>query len=41
MSALVLVATTGLERFITAWFLDGRLHPAKDIIDRLLRHLSS
>lgn len=41
MSSLVLVATTGLERFVTAWYLAGRMRPVKDILDRLLLHLSS
>jgi hypothetical protein len=40
MSSLVLVATTGLERFATAWFLQGRMRPVKDIIDEILGHLS-
>jgi len=34
-----MVATTGLERFITAWFLSGRMRPVNDMIDSLLRHL--
>lgn len=41
MSSLVLVATTGLERFGTAWFLSGRMRPVDDIIHAILRHLSS
>jgi hypothetical protein len=40
MSSLVLVATTGLERFATAWYLTGRMRPIKDIIDGILGHLS-
>jgi len=39
MSSLMMVATTGLERFITAWFLSGRMRPVNDMIDSLLRHL--
>jgi hypothetical protein len=39
MSSLVLVATTGLERFVTAWFLQGRMRPIKDIVDEILGHL--
>jgi hypothetical protein len=35
----VLVATTGLERFITVWYLEGRMRPLDDIVARLLRHL--
>jgi nitrate reductase NapE component len=38
MSSLVLVAATGLERFVTAWFLAGRMRPIKDIIDGILGH---
>jgi len=38
MSSLMLVAITGLERFLTAWFLSGRMRPVNDIIDSLLRH---
>jgi hypothetical protein len=39
MSSLVLVATTGLERFITAWYLQGRMRPVKEIFDEILGHL--
>lgn len=39
ISSLVLVATTGLERFITVWYLEGRMRPLDDIVARLLRHL--
>lgn len=39
MSSLVLVTSTGLERFVTAWFLSGRMHPVNDAIASLLRHL--
>jgi hypothetical protein len=38
MSSLVLVATTGLERFITAWYLLGHMQPVEELIDRLLAH---
>jgi hypothetical protein len=38
MSSLVLVATTGLERFATAWYLSGRMRPVKDILDGILGH---
>jgi hypothetical protein len=38
MSALVLVAITGLERFITAWYLQGRIQPVTEFIDRILGH---
>jgi len=38
MSSLVLVATTGLERFITAWYLQGRMRPIKEIFDEILGH---
>jgi hypothetical protein len=39
MSSLVLAATTGLERFGTAWFLTGRMRPVDDLIHAILRHL--
>jgi hypothetical protein len=39
MSSLVLVATTGLERFMTAWYLQGRMRPIKEIFDEILGHL--
>ncbi|MGO8837491.1 MAG: YIP1 family protein [Limisphaerales bacterium] len=39
MSSLVLVATTGLERFVTAWYLAGRMRPIHEIFASLLRHL--
>ena len=32
MSALVLFATTGLERFVTAWYLTGRTRPVHEIL---------
>jgi hypothetical protein len=41
MSSLVLVAITGLERFITAWYLQGRMRPIKDIMDGILKHFTS
>lgn len=39
MSSLVLVATTGLERFVTVWYLEGRMRPIHDIIAGLLKSL--
>jgi uncharacterized membrane protein YecN with MAPEG domain len=39
MSALVLVTTTGLERFITVWYLEGRMRSLDDIVAGLLSHL--
>ena len=39
MSSLVVVATTGLERFVTAWFLSGRMRPVNNMIEDLLRQL--
>ena len=39
ISSLVLVATTGLERFITAWYLAGRMRSLDEIVAGLLRHL--
>jgi hypothetical protein len=39
MSSVVLVAITGLERFVTAWYLAGRMRPVKDIFDGLIGRL--
>jgi hypothetical protein len=43
MSSLVLVAATGLERFLTAWYLQGRMRSINDIVTSVLnsfhRHL--
>jgi hypothetical protein len=39
MSSMLLAATTGLERFVTAWYLAGRMHPAENFISRLAAHL--
>ena len=39
MSSLLLFASTGLERFVTAWYLAGRIHPAENIISHLAAHL--
>ena len=39
MSSLVLVATTGLERFITAWYLQGNMRPIQDIVSDILGRL--
>jgi len=39
ISSLVLVAATGLERFITVWYLEGRMRSLDDIFAGLLRHL--
>ena len=36
MSSLVLVAITGLERLVTAWYLSGRMSSINDIVARLL-----
>lgn len=35
MSALLLVIITGLARFVTAWYLQGRFKPVEDLISRL------
>lgn len=35
MSALLLVIITGLARFVTAWFLEGRFKPVEDVITRI------
>ena len=39
MSSLLLVAATGLERFVTAWYLAGRFQPAGNFISHLAAHL--
>jgi len=39
MSSLLLMATTGLERFLTAWYLQGRMRSINDIINSFHRHL--
>ena len=39
ISSLVLVAATGLERFITVWYLEGRMRSLDNIVAGLLRHL--
>jgi Yip1 domain len=39
MSSLLLIASTGLERFVTAWYLAGRLPPAVNFISHLAAHL--
>jgi hypothetical protein len=40
MSSLVLVSTTGLERFVTAWYLDGRMRPLKELVHEILSFMS-
>jgi hypothetical protein len=39
MSSLLLAAATGLERFVTAWYLAGRIQPAGNFISHLAAHL--
>ncbi len=39
MSSLILITTTGLERFVTAWYLSGRLRPVHDFFASILGHL--
>jgi len=39
MSSLLLASATGLVRFVTAWYLAGRMHPAEKFISRLAAHL--
>jgi hypothetical protein len=39
MSSLLLAAATGLERFITAWYLAGRIPSAENFISHLAEHL--
>ena len=39
MSSLLLAASTGLERFVTAWYLTGRIPSAENFISHLAAHL--
>jgi hypothetical protein len=39
MSSLLLVTTTGLERFVTAWYLAGRIPSAENFVSHLAAHL--
>ncbi len=39
MSSVVVVATTGLERFITFWYLSGRMRSVSDIVNSILTSL--
>ncbi|MGA2281688.1 MAG: YIP1 family protein [Verrucomicrobiota bacterium] len=39
MSSLLLAAATGLERFVTAWYLAGHIPSAENFISRLAAHL--
>ena len=39
MSSLLLATATGLERFVTAWYLAGRFQPAGNFISHLAAHL--
>ena len=39
MSSLLLASATGLERFVTAWYLAGRMQPAENFISHLAAHL--
>jgi hypothetical protein len=39
MSSLVLVAITGLERFITYWYLSGHAKPIETFISNLAAKL--
>jgi hypothetical protein len=39
MSSLVLVAATGLIRFVTAWYLAGRIQSAENFVSHLAAHL--
>jgi hypothetical protein len=38
MSSLLLVSATGLVRFVTAWYLAGRMQPAEHFISHLAAH---
>jgi hypothetical protein len=37
MSSLLLVASTGLERFVTAWYLEGRMQT----VEKFILHLAA
>ena len=39
MCSVLFVMVTGLERFVTVWYLAGRVPPLKDIISHFTRHL--
>jgi len=39
MSSLLLAAATGLERFVTAWYLAGRIPSAENFVSHLAAHL--
>ena len=39
ISSVGLVAATGLERFITVWYLEGRMRSLDNIVAGLLRHV--
>jgi hypothetical protein len=39
MSSLVLAATTGLTRLVTAWYLAGRMPAAENFVSHLAAHL--
>ena len=39
MSSLLLVAGTGLVRFVTAWYLAGRIPAAENFVSHLAAHL--
>jgi hypothetical protein len=39
MSSLLLAASTGLERFVTAWYLAGRIPAAENFVSHLAAHL--
>ena len=39
MSSLLLAAATGLERFVTAWYLAGRIPFAENLVSHLAAHL--
>jgi Yip1-like protein len=39
MCAVIFILVTGLERFVTVWYLAGRMPPLKEIISRFTSHL--
>jgi hypothetical protein len=39
MSSLLLAASTGLERFVTAWYLRGHFKHLETLVSNLAAHL--
>jgi Yip1 domain len=38
MCSIIFIMVTGLERFVTVWYLAGRIPPVTDILSHLARH---